>query len=192
MGKRPKNDHRSLILDTVIKKLGSLIFMIWLALPELSAQHCPFDGLYTIAIRISKADKAMSATEFYLLEKETTRKDSCRFTNYVDSTRFLTEKEVKAEMEEDPHSTRSRYLPERLKGDQNFLKGNQVVFLNMSAKDCMVEKGNEYEMLPRQLVIRYTCNGRQIELDVPKESIYSLCGAYGSWKRIKPLELPLP
>lgn len=192
MGRHYEIERRTLILIPVMKKLWLSICLLGLVMPELSAQHCPFDGLYTIAISISKANKTMSATTFYLLEKETTRKDSCRLTNYVDSTRFLTEKEVRAAMEADPHSTRSRYMPERLRGDQNFLKGNQVVFLNMSAKDCMVEKGNEYDMLPRQLVIRYTCNGREIELDVPKESIYSLCGAYGSWKRIKSLELPLP
>lgn len=191
MGKRPEIDHRTLILISVMKKLWLSICLLGLVMPELSAQHCPFDGLYTIAISI-KADKAMSATAFYLLEKKTARKDSCSFTNYVDSTRFLTEKEVRAEMEADLHSTRSRYMPERLKGDQNFLKGNQVVFLNMSAKDCMVERGNEYDMLPRQLVVRYTINGHEMEVAVPKESIYSLCGAYGSWKRIKPLELPLP
>lgn len=159
---------------------------------DLKAQHCPFDGYYTIAIRIGKAGKGKPEPAFYLLEKEVVRKDSCSFTNRVDSTRFLSEEEVRAEMAEDPRSTRSRYLPEHLKKDHNFLKGNRVVFLGMSAKDCMVERGNEYDYLPRKLVVRYTYNGRETEIVVQPESIYSLCGAGGSWKRIKPLEVQLP
>lgn len=176
-------------MNAAIKCL--LLFSALLSVGDLQAQHCPFDGYYTIAIRISKAGKGASATAFYLLEKEVDRKDSCSFTKRVDSTRFLSEDEVRAEMDEDPRSTRSRYLPERLKKDHNFLKGNRVVFLGMSAKDCMVERGNEYDYLPRQLVVRYTFNGRDMEVAIPQESIYSLCGAQGSWKRIKPLEIVL-
>jgi hypothetical protein len=176
-----------------MKNLGKWLLTLYMSLmiTDLLAQHCPFDGYYTIAIRISKAGKGKPDPAFYLLEKEVVRKDSCRFTNRVDSTRFLTEKEVRAEMAEDPRSTRSRYLPEHLKKDHNFLKGNRVVFLGMSAKDCMVEKGNEYDYLPRKFVVRYTYNGRETEIVLPPESIYSLCGARGSWKRIKPLEVQL-
>jgi hypothetical protein len=167
----------------------SLIIIFILPVVDLEAQHCPFDGLYTIAISISKAGKGMPVHAFYLLEKDVARKDSCSFTSRVDSTRFLSEKEVRAEMAEDPRSTRSRYLPERLKKDHNFLKGNRVVLFGMSAKDCMVEKGNEYNYLPRQFVVRYTYDGRETEVEVPSESIFSLCGASGSWKRIKPIEI---
>jgi hypothetical protein len=177
-----------------IKKLITTILAIvpFVFLADLKAQHCPFDGYYTLAIRISKAGKSGPIPDFYLLEKELARKDSCSFTDRVDSIRFLSERELKAEMAEDPRSTRSRYLPERLKKDHNFLKGNRVIFLGMSAKDCMVEKGNEYDYLPRQFVVRYTNNGREKEIFVPQESIYSLCGAGGSWKRIKPMEIQLP
>jgi hypothetical protein len=158
---------------------------------DLLAQHCPFDGSYAIAIRIKQTGKGGRLPDLYLLEKEVTRKDTCRFTDHVDSTRFLSEKEVRAEMAEDPRSTRSRYLPERLKKDFNFLKGNRVVFLGMSAKDCMVEKGNEYDYLPRQFVVQYSYNGREAAVEVPSGSIFSLCGVSGSWKRIKPIEIVL-
>jgi len=159
---------------------------------DLHAQHCPFDGSYAIAIRIKQTGKGGRLPDFFLAEKEVSRKDTCRFNDRVDSTRFLSEKEVKAEMAEDPRSTRSRYLPERLKKDFNFLKGNRVVFLSMSQKDCMVERGNEYDLLPRHLVVRYSYDGRETEIVAPPESIYSLCGAGGSWKRIKPMEIQLP
>lgn len=177
-----------------MKNLGKWLLTLYMSLiiTDLLAQHCPFDGYYTLAIRLNKAGKRGPIPDFYLLEKEVARKDSCSFTDRVDSIRFLSEREIKAEMAEDPRSTRSRYLPERLKKDHNFLKGNRVIFLGMSAKDCMVEKGNEYDYLPRQFVVRYTNNGRETEIVVPQESIYSLCGAGGSWKRIKPMEIQLP
>jgi len=82
-------------------------------------------------------------------------------------------------------------LPEQLIKDFNFLKGNQTVFLNMASKDCMVERGNEYNMIPRNFVIRYTYKGQYLELPVAAESIFSMCGAKGSWSRMKPVVVNL-
>jgi hypothetical protein len=155
------------------------------------AQHCPFDGLYTIAIQIKPAVKKSKQPVFYLAEKEGNRKDTCSFTNSVDSMRFNNEKQVHAALKADPRSTRSRYLPQRLKSDFNFLKGNQVVFLSMSAKDCMVARGNEYEYVPRNFVIRYSYGGKEWEVAVPVESIFSMCGAKGSWRRIEAMVIEL-
>ncbi|MCU0404596.1 MAG: hypothetical protein MUE99_08605 [Chitinophagaceae bacterium] len=167
--------------------------MLWgsLFIKELQAQHCPFDGLYTIALRVKTAGKKSPAPVFYLLEKETDRKDTCRFTNRVDSIPFNTEKEVRAALKADPTSTRSRYLPRSLKTDFNFLKGNQVVFLNMSAKDCMVVRGNDYDYIPREFIIRYNYGGKEWEVAVAAESVFGMCSTKGSWKRIKPVDIVL-
>jgi hypothetical protein len=181
----------TLILNPVMKIILSLICLFWLAQTKICAQHCPFDGYSAIVIRTGDQKTAASSPYFFLVEKEEKRRDTCRFTSRVDSTRFKTEKEIRAEMAGDPHSTRSRYLPEQLKKDHNFLKGNQTVFLTMSQKDCMVARGNEYDYFPRKFVIHYTDKGREIEIPVPAENIYSLCGTGGSWNRIKPIIIRL-
>jgi hypothetical protein len=177
-------------MKTIAANVFPVILLLLVSI-AVAAQHCPFDGTYAIAIHIDKPLKGKETPEFYLLEIEGDRKDSCRFTSHFDSTRFNTEKEIRAKMAADLTSTKSRYLPHQLKKDHNFLKGNQVVFLNMSEKDCMVPRGNEYQMIPRQFVIQYTINSKTVEKRVPVEAIYKLCGTGGSWKRIIPLELTL-
>jgi hypothetical protein len=55
----------------------------------------------------------------------------------------------------------------------------------------MVKRGNEYDMVPRNLVIRYTTNGQDREVQVVEENIFSMCKAKGSWKRMKPVVIDL-
>jgi hypothetical protein len=173
-------------------KSGCFLLMLGIFFSLASnAQHCPFDGSYTIAIHIKSQGILESLPTFYLVEQEESLQDSCRFNSRIDSIRFLTEDEVRRRLEADPQSTRSRYLPEWLSRDFNFLKGNQVVLLSMSQKDCMVPMGNNYQFIPRVFVVRFTVNGLAKELPVPQESVYSLCGSAGSWKRIRPIEIKL-
>ncbi len=169
-----------------------LITVFGLISLAVQAQHCPYDGFYTIAIRVGKAFKKGPLPSFYLIEKPSGRKDSCRFNPEMDTMRFLSETEFRNELAADPNSTLSRYLPDQLKKDYNFLKGNQVVLLTMSQKDCMVPRGNEYDLLPRNFVVVYTFKGRETEVPVTAESIFSLCGTRGPWKRIKPIEINPP
>jgi hypothetical protein len=177
-----------------MKCLGKVFLVFWVILfiTDLQAQHCPYDGLYTIAINTGKAFKKGQPTAFYLVEKPSGRKDSCRFNPMVDTVRFFSEAELRNKLAADPNSTLSRYLPDQLEKDYNFLKGNRIVLLSMSQKDCMVPRGNEYDLLPRNFVVVYTFNGSATEVPVPAERIYSLCGTGGSWKRIKPIEIQLP
>jgi hypothetical protein len=174
-----------------MKSMGKWLLILWMSLfiTDLKAQHCPYDGLYTIAISTGKAFKKGPPPTFYLAEKPSGRKDSCRFSPAVDTVRFFSEAELRNKLAADPNSTLSRYLPDQLKKDHNFLKGNRIVLLSMSQKDCMVPRDNEYDLLPRKFVVFYTYNGLEIEVPVPSESIYHLCGTGGSWKRIKPIEI---
>jgi hypothetical protein len=150
-----------------MKCLGKVFLVFWVILfiTDLQAQHCPYDGLYTIAINTGKAFKKGQPTAFYLVEKPSGRKDSCRFNPMVDTVRFFSEAELRNKLAADPNSTQ---------------------------KDCMVPRGNEYDLLPRNFVVVYTFNGSATEVPVPAERIYSLCGTGGSWKRIKPIEIQLP
>jgi hypothetical protein len=179
----------TLFLWVPMKFISPLLFFFLIATTESMAQHCPFDGLYAIVIRTHHSNQKIMAPMFYLAEKEVSDNDSCSFTNRIDSLGFRTEKMIRADWAEEPHSTRSRYLPEQLRKDFNFLKGNRVVFLSMSQKDCMVPRGNEYDMVPRNFVIRYTYKGGNMEIPITEESIYHLCGTGGSWKRIKPINI---
>jgi hypothetical protein len=156
-----------------------------------NAQHCPFDGLSAVVIKVTGLAKNEKCPVFHLTEITAPHTDSCAFIPGQIDIVFKTAGQLKMQMAEDSMGIFNRYMKPWLEEGQDFVSGNQVVFLTQPGKDCMIETNGDYRYLPRRFEVNYEYKGLQQKVAVTEEKVYSLCKAYGSWKRILPLAVHL-
>jgi hypothetical protein len=147
------------------------------------AQHCPFDGTSIILLKIKGKKEVIS--NIMLLEKKNPKVDSCSFAKGLLNIAF----QPLDSLYDENNWVRNYQLKYNV--SPMSAKGDFYVTLSMAHVDCMIPKGNEYTHLKRHFVVSYQDKktGKVVEMDVPDKKIYSLCSSYGSWERIKAINI---
>lgn len=154
------------------------------------AQMSPFDGSYTIVIKVKSGSLPVGARiELQETDPDT---DSCRFMSRPVLMRF-----------EEPGNVliKNRYNNQSWEGwakeyaqEATFMTaGHYAVVLNSAERGCMIPEGNNYRVRDRRFHIVYTSPQKEVFLAaVPPERIYSLSQMRGRWGEIRMVELDLP
>jgi hypothetical protein len=162
-----------------------IVFFIASLLCKYSfAQHCPFDGAHLIAVKaVGKNGKMMTGSNpvFYLKEVDNSMSDSCTSSPGLIKKQLLTDVQFKADCNE--RYGRNRYnstLKDRLTKAGVFANANRMININQGECTCMLTGKSEtvytnYIYRPRKFVIAYSINGKEINVPVPAELIFSLC-----------------
>jgi hypothetical protein len=148
------------------------------------AQHCPFDGAHLIAVKvIGKNGKMMTVSNpvFYLKEVDNAMADSCTSSPGLIKKQLLTAAQFKTDCNE--RYDRNGYnstLKERLTKAGVYANANRMININQGECTCTLIGKSEtgytnYIYQPRKFVIAYTTNGKEINVPVPAELIFSLC-----------------
>lgn len=172
-------------------KITSLLLLILFINPIRGlAQHCPFDGSAIVVIKLTDADgKPVTdlSSRPCLIETDNPFADSCKYAKGLLSLPFDSPQKNLVEKYEGSWKYRaSLYLKNCVFNQPGFY----VVVLNQAQKQCMLERGNDYKYGRRSFEIRLTSERGNIPaVQVPEESIYSLCTGSGSWTRIQPIEI---
>lgn len=170
-------------------KSGFLLGLLFLSVVT-RAQLSPFDGSYTIVIKIKSGTLSAGAT--IELQETNPDADSCRFMSRPVLMRF-----------EEPGNVliKNRYNNQSWEGwakeyaqEATFMTaGHYAVVLNSAERGCMIPEGNNYRVRDRRFHIVYTSPQKEVFLAaVPPERIYSLSQMRGRWGEIRMVELDLP
>jgi hypothetical protein len=111
------------------------------------AQHCPFDGMSIILLKIK--GKSNEISNIMLLEKKNPKADSCSFAKGLLNIAFQPLDSLYTENNwVENYQLKYNVSPMSAKGDF-------FVTLSMAHVDCMIPKGNEYTHLKRHFVVSY-------------------------------------
>lgn len=156
-----------------------------------AAQHCRFDGTSLVVIHlINSQGKSISGAKgnLSLREIDNPNPDSCKYTKGLLALPFSTPLNIFKTFD---YFKLSELTDEYCEGCTFLSKGYYAVKLGTAEDNCIIEKGNEYDYQPRKFEVVYNRGMISQKIEVPKDSIYSLCVANGRWSRIKPLDLKL-
>lgn len=173
-----------------MKKASLLILLILFIQTWALAQHCPFDGSAIVVIKLMHSDGTpvtnLSARPC-LIETDNPFADSCKYAEGLLSLPFdIPQKNLVEKYSGSWQYRASQYIKNCVFNQP----GHYVVVLNQAQKQCMLERGNDYKYGRRSFEIRLTSEKGNIPaLQVPEESIYSLCTSAGNWTRIMPIEI---
>jgi hypothetical protein len=175
-----------------MKKICLLVLALITIASGLSAQHCPFDGSAIVVIKLTDAaGKPVTdlSSRPCLIETDNPFADSCKYAKGLLSLPFDSPQKNLVEKYEGSWKYRAGLYLKNCVFNQ---PGFYVVVLNQAQKQCMLERGNDYKNGRRSFEIRLNSEkGNMPALQVPEESIYSLCTGSGSWTRIEPIEIIL-
>ena len=167
---------------------------------NLYAQHCPYDGLHLLAIKVTdKHGKMLNDvhTVFYLLETDNPMADSCTSAAGLVKKQLLTRDSYIAVCNE--RFNRNGYdtpLVDRLKNAGVLANANMMVPLNQAENTCTLIGKSEtvytnYIYRQRKFVIAYTINSKEVQQVVPDSCIYSLCNSAKEIEKFRPLVIKL-
>ena len=150
----------------------------------LLAQHCPYDGMHLVAIKVVDKKGNMLTdvnTVFYLLEVDNEMADSCTSAAGLVKKQFLNSDAFMAEL--DGRFNRNGYnkeLNNRLKDAGVFTKANMMLTLNQAENTCtLIGKSKtvytNYIYQQRKFVIAYTINGKENRHPLPDGFISAIC-----------------
>jgi hypothetical protein len=177
-----------LLLFTVILSFG------------VFAQHCPYDGMYLVAIKITDKEGKMLADVkpvFYLQEVDNPKVDSCTSAAGLVKKLFLSSDAFAAV--NNNRFNRNGYnaaLNNRLKDAGVFANANMMLSLNQSENTCTLIGKSEtvyahYIYRQRKFVIVYTVNGKEIMTPLPDGFTSALCTNNRDLKNFKTVAIKL-
>ena len=153
------------------------------------AQMSPFDGSYTIVIKI-RSGSLPAGARIELQETEPDA-DSCRFTPWPVRMRFKEPENVLIKNRYDNKIWEER-AREYAKEARFMGPGYYAVVLNSSERGCMIPDGNNYRVRDRRFHIVYTSPQKETFLaEVPSDRIYSLSRMRGKWGEIAVVEVDI-
>jgi hypothetical protein len=166
----------------------------------MRAQHCPFDGMHLIAIKVVDKQGKMVTNfnaPFYLAEVDNPMADSCTSAAGLIKKQFLIKDTFIAECGE--RFNRNGYdteLINRLKTAGVFIKANRMLTINQAENTCTLIGKSEtaytnYIYRQRRFVFAYMVNNKEIRLPVPDNLIYDLCTSAKGIEKFKPLVIKL-
>ena len=182
--------------------MKTIIFFLFflLAAKNLPAQHCPFDGMHLIAIKVvDKQGRMISNPDipFYLVEVDNAMADSCTSTAGLIKKHFLMKDTfIAASNERFYRNGYNKQLNNRLTKAGVFANANMMVTLNQAENTCTLIGKNEtvytnYIYRQRKFVITYPINGKEMQQPLPDELIYALCTNAKEIEKFKPLIIKL-
>ncbi len=168
----------------------SLFIILLFFFQYAGAQHCPFDGSYSVVIKVvNKKGRPIDKLPIVitLQEQQNPKADSCYYSEGLFSDTFHAS--YTAMMNEESRAWKSR--AEQFAHCALFGKGCFMVLMNMAERDCMVPHGNDYEYISRRFAVVYTHTRtkKKVVLPIKPEQVYKMCTASGSWCRINPIKI---
>ncbi|MBL7702322.1 MAG: hypothetical protein JNM14_08725 [Ferruginibacter sp.] len=176
-----------------------LFFSVMLPV-SVNAQHCPYDGMYLIAIKITdKQGKMLTGvkTVFYLQEADNPMADSCTSAAGLVKKQFLSSDAFASEINN--RFNRNGYnkeLNNRLKKAGVFAGANMMVSLNQAENTCTLIGKSEtvytnYIYRQRKFVTVYELDGKEIITQLPDSFISALCTNNRDLKNFKTITIKL-
>jgi hypothetical protein len=167
---------------------------------NLYAQHCPYDGLHLLAIKVTDKQGQMLnnlPVVFYLQETDNPMADSCTSAAGLVKKQLLTKDTFIAVYNEKFNlNGYNTQLVDRLKNAGVFANANMMVSLNQAENTCTLVGKSEtvytnYIYRQRKFVIAYTINNEEVQQVVPDSCIYSLCKSAKEIEKFRPLVIKL-
>jgi hypothetical protein len=152
------------------------------------AQMSPFDGSYTIVIKVK--NQVDGDVQFELREINAST-DSCSFGGYR-NLRFQRPEEVLIQ-NRNQNMSWEFHAREYAKDALFMAPGYYAVVLNSSERSCMIPQANEYIYRDRYFqVVAIQNNSEKVVAEVPQERIYNLSLMRGKWDQILSIKIILP
>lgn len=166
----------------------------------LNAQHCPYDGMHLIAIKITdKKGKMLTDIKpvFYLQEVDNPMADSCTSGAGLVKKQFLTSDAFVTEINK--RFNRNGYnaaLNNRIKDAGVFANANMMVSLNQAENTCTLIGKSEtvytnYIYRQRKFVIAYVLDGKEMITPLADGFISALCTNNRELKNFKTVTIKL-
>ena len=175
----------------IMKSSAFALLCVLLFAGAAAAQHCPFDGANLIVIHlINSQGKPITGARKYLSLREVDNQNanSCTYAKGLISKPFSTPIDI---FKTYKYYKLSELTNEFCEGCTFLSKGYYAVNLGSAEESCMIKNGNDYDYQPRKFEVLYDRGTIAEKIEVPKDSLYSLCTANGRWSRIQPLDLKL-
>lgn len=175
-----------------MKKALTLSILSLLLQPDISAQHCPFDGSAMIVIKIiDKNGNPVTdlKSTVLLYEIDNPRADSC---TYAQGRLMVPFREPKQSLIEKYNNTWKTWATSFSSDCSFMLPGHYAVVLNQAQAHCMLKNETWFTYVERNFEIRVQkADTLKTLISVSRENIYSLCTNAGKWSRIAALEIRL-
>ena len=173
-----------------MKKL-TFILMI-LAGQYASAQHCPYDGSYLVAVKIvNQKGKTITIQKgtVFLVELPTKETDSCSYAAGPVRKPLLNSPDFKADCDQHFSESNSHVLTDRLKNTGIMDKADWMISLNQAEHTCMIKSDSDMRLFARNYVIVYYYNKKEFRVPVQLEDIKSLCTGSKDLINFKPVTI---
>ena len=163
-------------------------FLLLLAGAKVSAQHCPYDGMYLIVVYVpDRVTQRGNNTSPSLIEVDNNEAGNCYAANGLLQKTFLP---VNRLLRDSLNLLPNGAVVKEFCSDCTFLgSGYYSVKLTGQERYCMLYDGEN--ILKRRLRKFEVWYGTH-KIALPPEQVYRLCWAEGKWSRIQPVEVTWP
>ncbi|MEI9943515.1 MAG: hypothetical protein WDN26_04780 [Chitinophagaceae bacterium] len=160
------------------------------------AQHCPFDGTYTVVIKAKDKNGNIlpaSSYKYFSLEELDTDSTDCVYSSGKVYSNFYNDVDfINTEVNQRMHHADyfARYIKQ---GQSDFTKENFCALLSNPEVECYVQKPgtSDYDYIKRHYIVVYKKDNTTFRFEVPDKSIHSVC-INNKWSTIKPMMIQLP
>ena len=162
----------------------ALVFLLTLFATTVSAQHCPFDGISIIIVKLNENQTKQTITSLKLKEIVDKNVGKCSYSKKQINTSFISMDSLYQS-----NSWISDY--EKRLGISLKTKGDYFVILNMGDVNCMIKQKDDFIYKKRKFKIEYSTRNRpKLKTVVVNETnIFSLCTSTTDWETIAPVIL---
>jgi Rad3-related DNA helicase len=158
-----------------------IIVLILICYCSAQSQHCPFDGLNIVLIKLNNSSNNM--IKFTLNESDNPTVNSCTYSNSLIKKVF---------QPIDSIYVQKKWVLKYEKKEAVSLKsiGDYYVLLNSAELDCMLKNGNNFDIKKRKFTINsISKKKKKRQIEVNATMIYSLCTSENSWQDIKAISI---